>query len=140
MKVVYTTAEGYLAILTPSEELLEQEDFNELVAKDIPNDVTSYTIEDDELPTSVTFRDAWDLVEDNVVVDLEKAKTISHEIRRQKRTLELKQYDIEVTIPSLSEQAEAQRQLIRDKYDSIQTEIDQAVDVETLEKIVQELS
>lgn len=140
MKIVYKTTEGYLAILTPSEEILENEDYEELISKDIPQDVTSYTIEDEDLPTDIVFRDAWELTDGKVTINLNKSKEISHKFRRQKRALELKQYDLEATIPSLAEQAEAQRQIIRDKYDNIQTEIDDAEDIETLEKIVQELS
>lgn len=143
MKIVYKTTEGYLAILTPSNETLENEDYEELISKDIPQDVTPYTVEDEDLPTNVMFRDAWTLSgkkKVNVVVDLDKSKEIAHKQRRQKRALELKQYDLEATVPSLAEQAEQQRQIIREKYDVIQTEIDEAEDIETLEKIVQELS
>lgn len=140
MKIVYKTTEGYLAILTPSEEILENEDYEELISKDIPQDVTSYTVEDEDLPNNVMFRDAWELTDGKVTINLDKSKEISHNLRRQKRALELKQYDLEVTVPSLAEQAEQQRQIIREKYDAIQTEIDEAEDIETLEKIVQELS
>lgn len=140
MKIVYKTAEGYLAILTPSEEILENEDYEELIRKDIPQDVTSYTVEDEDLPINIMFRDAWELTDGKVTINLDKSKELAHQQRRQKRALELKQYDLETTVPSLAEQAEQQRQIIREKYNVIQTEIDEAEDIETLEKIVQELS
>lgn len=140
MKIVYKTAEGYLAILTPSDEILENEDYEELISKDIPQDVASYTVEDEDLPINVMFRDAWELTDGTVTINLDKSKELAHQQRRQKRTLELKQYDLEATVPSLAEQAEQQRQIIREKYDTIQTEIDEAEDIETLEKIIQELS
>lgn len=139
MKIVYETVEGYLAVLTPSLEILENEDYEDLISKDIPQDVTSYTVEDVDLPTNVMFRDAWELTNGKVTINLDKSKELTHKQRRQKRALELKQYDLEATVPSLAEQAEQQRQIIRDKYGVIQTEIDEAEDIETLEKIVQEL-
>lgn len=142
MKIVYTTSEGYLAILTPSQELIDSDDFEELLTKDIPEGVTTYSVEDSELPTQTTFRDAWKISGKNKItieVDLDKAKELTHQVRRQARALELKQYDIEATVPSLSEQAEANRQIIRDKYATIQDSIDNAEDVESLEAVLKEL-
>lgn len=142
MKVVYTTSEGYIAILTPSQELIDSDDFEELLTKDIPEGVTTYTVEDSELPTQTTFRDAWKIKgkkKITIELDLDKAKELTHQVRRQARALELKQYDIEATVPSLSEQAEADRQVIRDKYATIQDNIDNAEDVESLEIILKEL-
>ena len=74
-----------------------------------------------------------------IKVDLNKAKEISHDKRRNKRAELFKQLDIEATVPALLEQAEVQRQAIRDEFAVIQTEIDGAATVEELTIIVTQL-
>jgi len=74
-----------------------------------------------------------------IVINLDKAKSIGHEVRRQKRAEEFAPLDIKATIPSEAVAAEAARQAIRDKYAAIQTEIDAAVAVEELKNIVEVL-
>jgi D-serine deaminase-like pyridoxal phosphate-dependent protein len=64
-----------------------------------------------------------------IVVNLEKAKSIAHERRRAKRELEFAPFDalIAKQIPgSYAQQAEVERQKIRNKYDEIQIAIDKA--------------
>ena len=64
-----------------------------------------------------------------ITVDMTKAKTIGHELRRTKRAAEFAPLDelIAKQIPSTDTVAvEAQRQAIRDKYAVIQTDIDAA--------------
>jgi hypothetical protein len=69
-----------------------------------------------------------------LVIDIDKAKAIGHDMRRAARTEEFKPYDdaIAKQIPGQMEGAEAARQAIRDKYAAIQTNIDAAT---TLEEI-----
>ena len=74
-----------------------------------------------------------------IKVDLNKAKEISHDKRRTKREELFKPLDIQATIPMFAEQAEAQRQIIRDEFAVIQTEIDDAATVEELTIIVTQL-
>lgn len=77
-----------------------------------------------------------------ISINLEKAKTISHNIRRQKRAEEFQPLDevIMKQIPGTDVQAiEQQRQEIRDRYSIIQTDIDNAVAVEELTTIVNNL-
>lgn len=71
-----------------------------------------------------------------IQVDLEKAKEISHDKRRDARTEEFKQLDIQATIPMYADQAEAERQLVREKYAAIQTEIDNAETIDQLKEIM----
>jgi hypothetical protein len=71
-----------------------------------------------------------------IQVNLDKAKEISHDKRRNKRADLFRQLDIEATIPVLAEQAEAQRQIIRDEFAAIQTEIDNAETVDQLKEII----
>lgn len=75
-----------------------------------------------------------------ITVNLDKAKTIVHDIRRAKRTAEFAPLDIKATIPSEAAAAEAARQAIRDKYAAIQTDIDTAPGVPELKLIVEGLT
>lgn len=77
-----------------------------------------------------------------ITINLDQAKTISHDIRRQRRAEEFQPLDevIMKQIPGTDVQAiEAERQLIRDKYVEIQTNIDAAKTDSELLFIVQNL-
>ena len=76
-----------------------------------------------------------------IVINIEKAKGIAHDIRRAKRAEEFAPYDevIMKQIPDANAtEAEASRQAIRDKYATIQTNIDATADVESLTTLVSE--
>ena len=75
-----------------------------------------------------------------IQVDILKAKEIAHEKRRAARATELAPLDIQVTIPTMSEQAEAKRAEIRDKYDAIQVQINEADSVGVLKEIVDQIA
>jgi hypothetical protein len=72
-------------------------------------------------------------------VNLEKAKTIVHDIRRAKRTAEFSPLDVKATIPSEATAAEAARQAVREKYAAIQADIDSAPGIPELKLIVEAL-
>lgn len=61
-----------------------------------------------------------------IKINIDKAKGIAHDIRRQKRSEEFAPLDLQATIPAKAEEAEAARQIIRDKYADIQKAIDEA--------------
>lgn len=63
-----------------------------------------------------------------IVIDVNKAKAIGHDIRRTQRAEEFKPFDevISKQIPGAAEGAEAERQAIREKYAVIQANIDAA--------------
>jgi hypothetical protein len=74
-----------------------------------------------------------------ITINLNKAKTISHEIRRQKRAEEFEPLDnlIMKQIPGTDVQAvEAERQQIRDKYTIMQTAIDETTTVDELYVVI----
>ena len=68
----------------------------------------------------------------SILINLDKAKAIAHDMRRAKRAEEFKPLDIKATIPSEAANAEAQRVVIREKYATMQTAIDAAGDVDAL--------
>ena len=75
----------------------------------------------------------------SITINLDKAKTIVHDIRRAKRTAEFAPLDVKATIPSEAVAAEAARQAVRGKYAAIQADIDLATGVPELKSIVDSL-
>jgi len=75
-----------------------------------------------------------------IVIDLTKAKAITHEARRAARAAEFAPLDIKATIPSEAIAAEAARAAIRTKYADIQTAVDAAADVAALKTIMEQLT
>jgi len=67
-----------------------------------------------------------------IVINIDKAKAIAHEKRRQDRAKEFAPLDIKATIPSEAAAAEAARQAIREKYAAMQTAIDTATTPEEI--------
>ena len=63
-----------------------------------------------------------------IKINVNKAKAIGHDMRRAARAEEFKPFDeaIAKQIPGQVDGAEAARQVIRDKYAAIQTQIDAA--------------
>jgi len=59
-------------------------------------------------------------------ININKAKDIAHDIRRAKRSEEFAPLDVQATIPSQASAAESARQVIRDKYAAMQTQINSA--------------
>ena len=74
-----------------------------------------------------------------IQINLNKAKEISHDKRRNKRAELFKYLDIEATVPVLAEQAEVKRQILRDEFAAIQTEIDNVESVDQLKVIITQL-
>jgi len=71
-----------------------------------------------------------------ITINLDKAKDISHDVRRTARTIEFAPLDVKATIPSEAEAAEAARQEIRDRYTAMQASINGATEVSTLKTII----
>ena len=71
-----------------------------------------------------------------ITINMDKAKNIAHDIRREKRAEEFKPYDeiIMKQIPdSNTAAAEAARQAIREKYSFIQEKIDSSFSPDELQ-------
>ena len=75
-----------------------------------------------------------------IVINVDKAKGIAHEVRRAKRAEEFAPLDVKATIPSEATAAEEARATIRAKYATVQDNIDAAADVATLKNIVEQLA
>ena len=75
-----------------------------------------------------------------IVINIDKAKVIGHDIRRAKRAQEFAPHDeiIAKRIPGTAEQeAEAARQAIRKKYAGVQQQIDAAGTVDEIKAALQ---
>jgi hypothetical protein len=55
-RIVYTNDDGTISIIVPADCGLTIE---EIAAKDVPTGVEYHIVEDSEVPSDRTFRDAW---------------------------------------------------------------------------------
>lgn len=74
-----------------------------------------------------------------IIINIDKAKVIVHDIRRAARSAEFAPLDIKATIPSEAVEAESARQAVREKYTEVQASINAAAGVAELKQIVEQL-
>ena len=63
MKIIYKNESGGVSILHPTEEALSFMTIDEIAKKDVPTGLPYKIVEDSEVPTDRTFRDAWTIDE-----------------------------------------------------------------------------
>jgi hypothetical protein len=114
----------------------------EIANKDLPSGTLFSIVNKEEVPVDFDFMDAWEFNEGNtaVVVNLNKAKEIAHEVRRRARIVEMAPLDTKSTIPFEAVAAEEARQVLRDKYAGLQADIDAATDAVALKTIMEQLA
>lgn len=130
-RIIFQNESGGVSVVIPSGEL----PIEDVAKKDVPAGIPYEIVNVDDIPSDRFFRNAWKANGKRIEVDLPKAKTIAHDIRRQKRDEEFKPHDdlIIKQIPGTDVAAvEAQRQRIRDKYAQIQVAIDAATTAEAI--------
>lgn len=71
-----------------------------------------------------------------LTINIDKAKTIAHDKRREARSAEFAPLDIKATIPSEAVAAEEARAAIRAKYAAMQTAIDAATTVDEIKGVL----
>ena len=86
MKIIYQTATG-VAILTPTGELSAED----TAAKDVPAGVAYRIVNDEDVPSDRTFRNAW---KHDLTVDFPKAQAITKERLRSDRKPLLEAQDV----------------------------------------------
>lgn len=59
MKIIYKNESGGVSIVTPTDEALSIMTIDEIAKKDVPTGLPYKIVEDSEVPTDRTFRDAW---------------------------------------------------------------------------------
>ena len=68
MKIVYKNESGGVSIITPTPEALEHMTIDEIALKDVPTGLPFAIVEDSEIPTDRTYRDAW-VVDESILAD-----------------------------------------------------------------------
>ena len=135
-KIIYTTAEGELHVVHPTDAVT---DLAAHAVEVVPSGVTYQIVAESVIPTDRLFRSAWTESSGAITEDLTKSKVIAHEIRRSERATEFAPHDevISLQIPgSALTDAETARTTIREKYATIQTDIDSATSVAELRTVL----
>lgn len=133
-RIIYKTAEGGVAVVIPSPN--SGLSLDEIIAKDIPPNSEYEIVSVSDVPVDRTFRNAWEKSGRNIVHNMGKCKDIAHARRRKMRAEEFAPLDIEATIPAKAAQAEAAREAIRQKYATMQAQIDSASTPDELKQIL----
>lgn len=63
MKIIYKNENGRVSVLHPTDEALSFMTIDEIAKKDVPTGLSYKIVEDSEVPTDRTFRDAWTIDE-----------------------------------------------------------------------------
>jgi hypothetical protein len=62
-RIIYPTDEGGVAVIVPSSEYLADHTIEELAAKDVPDGKAYQIIDESDVPSNRTFRNAWEFAE-----------------------------------------------------------------------------
>jgi len=81
-KIIYTNDNGNMVVITPVSTELTVE---EIAAKDVPAGKSYNIVEDSNLPTDRSFRNAWIFSDDIIQVDMTKAKDLMRDKIREVR-------------------------------------------------------
>ena len=68
MRIIYKNLNGGVSIITPTPESLEYMTIEEIALKDVPTGLPFAIVEDSDIPTDRTFRDAW-TIDDSILTD-----------------------------------------------------------------------
>ena len=68
MKIIYKNSDGSVAVIHPTHEALEIMTSEEIALKDVPTGVAFAIVEDSDIPTDRTFRNAW-TIDDSFLTD-----------------------------------------------------------------------
>ena len=141
-KILFTNTDGSLYVVYPvrntyGETLTTDAEIEQRAWDKLPVDaINPVFVDESVIPTDRTFRNAWEHGGNSITQNIEKAKAIAHDKRRQARSAEFAPLDIKATIPFEAVSAEAARALIRTKYAEVQTAIDTATTITALTTIV----
>ena len=68
MKIVFLNSDGSIGIIHPTAEALAIMTMQEIARKDVPIGLSYKIIQDNEIPSDRTFRDAW-TVDPSTLID-----------------------------------------------------------------------
>ena len=133
-KIIYTNSDGIVSIITPAG------DINDAI-KDVPSGVSYEIVDDNKIPTDRTFRNAWVKGSGVVTEDVDRAREIAHQTRREKRAAEFKPNDdiIALNIPGTDiKAAEDARSQTRWKYKVMQDDLDRSKTISELKTALED--
>ena len=128
-RIIYPTDDGGVAIIIPTGSI-------EDCIKDVPVGRPFEIVNASDIPTDRMFRGAWEQSGKAITHNLDKCKSIGHDMRRSARSAEFAPLDVEATIPSMTAKAEIERQVVRDKYATMQVAINAASTVDAIKVII----
>ena len=64
MRIIYKMADNNIAVMIPNQEYVRAFGILAIALKDVPNGLPFWIVEDSEIPTDRTFRDAWEIPEE----------------------------------------------------------------------------
>jgi len=62
-RIIYTNTEGLMCIMTPTPEYLQTHTIEEAALKDVPSGVQFIIVDESQIPSDRTFRNAWEYQE-----------------------------------------------------------------------------
>lgn len=133
-RIIFQSNDGGVSIVIPASECGLS--IEEIASRVVPHGIPFEIVDVNSISSDRTFRNAWVKQGKTIITDMTKAKAIAHERRRDARSAEFFPLDIEATIPSKAAQAEAARQVIRDKYASMQTAMEAATTPDQLKALL----
>ena len=99
-RIIYTNSDGTVAILQPILTEINPNTGNpftieEIAAKDVPSGTSYEIVDDSQIPSDRSFRDAWKQNSKTIETDMAKAKEIHKANIRNARIPKLAELDIE---------------------------------------------
>lgn len=64
MRAVYKNNDNSICVVIPTKEALSKHSIETIALKDVPTGVPFWLVENSEIPTDRTFRDAWEIPEE----------------------------------------------------------------------------
>lgn len=89
--IVYSKVDSGVAVVVPAQGV----SLEDIIQRDIPSDVSVYTILASQLPQDQDFRNCWELVNGTVRVNILQAQELWKNKWRQARKPKLEQLDVE---------------------------------------------
>lgn len=138
-KIIYTRPDGGICVVHPvykKDGELEVE-MSVVLEKSVPPDATNVqVVEESEIPTDRSFRNAWTPSGASIVVDMTKARAIHLSRIRRIRDKKLELLDKEtmknIKNPTKIDEIESQKQTLRDLPQTIASELSSASTPEEL--------
>ena len=65
-RIIYQTENGGVAVIVPADEALANHTIKEIAEKDVPSGLPYKIVEDSDIPSDRSFRNAWEVEESDL--------------------------------------------------------------------------